>query len=151
MPVARLKVTSAWALTAPGGATLHATDVRAELHFDDAGTLGRALVTLTVSPADWARVDAGAWFGLDPAERGPTFGGSLDAAQPVLIEAQLRADPLAALAERGGDKWDVAADLASGEDQADLLHTECYEALNVKQERGGVFTGFATRASGLVH
>lgn len=149
MPTSTLKVKSALTLSAPGGETLDATDVRAAMDFSEGGALTGVTLSLSVTPEDWARVDAGAWFGLQPEVRGPTFAHGFHDQAPIEIEARLRPDPLGALAELGGDKWDVAGHLNDGEAVPDVHKTEAWQALHVKQERDGVKTGFSTTASGL--
>lgn len=150
MDTATLKVAGALTLTAPDGSDLEARDVRGE--FDTAGgRLWACRLRFTVSPADWARIDAGGWFHMPENVRGPAFADGFADDQPVEIVARARPDALRGLAALGTtDKWDLAAELLEPESAEGLHAVDSWEGLQVTQQRGDVKAGFATQASGLL-
>lgn len=144
-----LKIAGALTLRAPDGSDLPVTDVSADLDLGEKG-LSDAILHLSLSPAYWARADAGGWFHMPPDQRGPTFAGGFLPDQPVEVEARLRADLLPGLAAVGASKWEIGAELKAPEAQPALHQTEAWVGLHVKQQRGGVKTGFSTLASGML-
>lgn len=129
---------------APDGTpvTLREVSVRAEW---DGGRPDRIVLEFTLDPAEWARVDQGAWFHLAPDRRGATFGGGLDPARPVELELRLSDTRLGRFSDVL-DVFDVAAHLFAEAPDGPLRATESWYALYVKQQhpRLPVKTGFQT-------
>lgn len=150
MDTSTLKVSPSLTLTAPDGSDLEIGSVRGE--FDTAGgRLWACRLRFTVSPEDWARIDAGGWFHMPAEVRGPSFGDGIGAEAPVELVARARPDALKGLAGLGTtDKWDLAAELLEPEKAQGLHAVDSWEGLQVTQEQGEVKAGFATKASGLL-
>lgn len=102
-------------------------------------------LAFTVSSATWAAIDRHAWFHLTLDVRGEIFGGALDRAADVRIEARLQPELLTALAIIAPDPASFSAELRSARLLPALQHTESWFALYVTQGAAPLRTGFRTR------
>lgn len=141
-----IKVCPQLDLYPPGGEILAAEKIRTSITF-----AGDQLVELRlifqVSFADWQRIDAGGWFHLGEEDaKGPIFGGDFDPAKPIEIEATLRTQSLPLVAISSEDIWDIGALFLDATPGSELISTENWFALYVKQDAlPGLKTGLQTK------
>lgn len=139
-----IKVCPSLTLYAPGG-PLEVTSVRVAVTFHG-DQLAELRLIFEVTHEAWLRVDAGRWFHLDEDARGPIFGGGFHADKPVEIEATLRTQSLPLVAISAEDVWEIGAMFLDAAPGAEILSTEVWFALYVKQEAfPGLKTGMQTR------
>ena len=145
----RIKVAPRIELFPPTGEPLVLEDVRLETEFD--GEVIREVRLIGwLAPDAWRRVDDGGWFHLAPDVRGPTFAGGFDPDARIEIEARLDAEVLTLEAVLNEDDFEIAARLLGASPDARVRSTEAWWGLYVKQQRGPIKTGFATRHSELL-
>jgi len=142
-----IRIAPALQLHAPGGEELQVREVRARIVYDG-GALRDVQLWFDVTPEDWARIDAGHWFHLDPEVRGPCFAGGFHDRAPITIEARLGTDQTTLISLVGEGIWEIGAVLYGGELHPAVHQTESWYALVVKQPRGPVSTGFMTTYGG---
>ncbi len=146
MSTTNIRIAPSLTLHPPEGATLPVTGVGAGITYaGDVPTEYR--ITFTVSADTWAEIDQRALFGLDPTVRGPTFGGSLDPAADVRIEARLNERLLPTVQSDSADIFEAGALLLTHDE---MVQTANWTALFVTQQLGRIRAGFATQASGLL-
>lgn len=104
-----------------------------------------AVLVFEVPVATWARIDRENLFHLEPDARGPTFAGGFEPAPEIEIEARLRPQSLPVVAVQAEDEFDAGALLVAAAPGDELIRTESWFAMYVKQRRGPVKTGFQTR------
>ena len=126
-----------------GSLTFHDRDNQAlpvetiELSVDEMdGSIVRCFLAFKISYAVYETVDREELFNLLPDTRGEIFGGQLDATQDVEIEAKLDPGFIFDIAMTIHSIEDLAAhlrDLNQNQPESDLLASESWYALNVKQ------------------
>jgi hypothetical protein len=146
-PLEVIRIAPALTLTTPDGAALTIREVRARIVFDG-DTLRDVQLWFTVSRADWDLVDAAGWFHLAPEVRGPCFAGGFLPDVPVTVEARLGTDELTLVSLLATDLWEVGGILRGAHLHPEVHRTEAWYALNVKQPRGALQTGFLTTWGG---
>jgi len=101
-------------------------------------------VTGELTPVDWARTDAAAWFHLAPEVRGPLSGGAFDPVRPVRIEIRLAPEHATVVGLLCETVDEILAELRAPEILPALQRTESWYALRVTQDLGPVRAGFRT-------
>ena len=129
--------------TSKKGGSLTVREVRLELRGHEQGPPLAAHLHFLLSPADWRVVDRSHLFHLEPEARGPIFAGGFEPSVDIEIEARLSAEVLDEI--RPQDVFLLAGEMVDDAHDGRLRETESWWALNVKQKRGQVKTGFQTR------
>jgi hypothetical protein len=144
MKTKTVKIGSKLDLTTPEGEVLSVTDVALEILSNDSG-ISELRLHFGISRSDWDRVDQGAWFGLSPEVRGPCFAGGFNPEPGLEVEARLAPDPAQALLASTDHFFRLAAAILGAKPDEPLRQTESWIGLYVKQQRGAVKSGFATK------
>lgn len=130
-------------LRTPDGGSLTLANVCARLEREGLRIVD-VWIRAELAPLDWTRVDTHAWFHLEPAVRGPTFGGPFAPDARVQLEARLDPALATALAVLSGNEWALLAELRGAGLLPRLHDTESWYALYVTQACGPVRGGFRT-------
>ena len=141
-----IKVCPALDLFGPDGSVVHVTKVRNGITFVD-GHLAELRLLCEIDQATWKRIDGGRWFHLENDARGPIFGGEFNGDKPIELEATLKTQSLPLVAISTEDVWDIGALFLDATADSELLKTESWFALYVKQETGikGLKSGMQTK------
>lgn len=140
----RIRVAPRLTLFTPDDLPLPVRDVYLTSTWDGPQMI-EAVLQFTVAPEEWGEIDRGGWFHLCPDVRGPTFAGGFEPDQDVEIEARLGEPGTMIMAMLSEDPYDAGALLVRAEPGNELVRTETWYALYVKQERGPVKVGFQTK------
>jgi hypothetical protein len=127
----------------PRGAPLPLFRPTLELHFA-ADQLLEARLVAVVADLVWRRIERDQLFHLSAETRGPIFAGGFLPAVAIEIDVRLATRSLPMLALRAEDIAEAGALLTSGRADEELLWTESWYALYVRQQRGPISTGFRT-------
>jgi hypothetical protein len=114
-----------------------------ELHRVE-GQVTEVRLTFRVDPLVWRRIDTDALFHLGAEARGPTFAGGFLEGVDFELEVRLARSSMPMLTLRAEDEFEAGALLVAGGPGEELLATESWYALYVKQPRGPIKTGFQT-------
>lgn len=141
-----IKVCPELDLYGPDGSIVHVTKVRNGITFVG-GQLAELRLIVEIDQDTWKRIDAGRWFHLEDDARGPVFGGDFNAEKPIELEATLKTQSLPLVAISTEDIWDIGALFLDATPNSELIRTESWFALYVKQETGikGLKSGMQTK------
>ncbi len=128
-------------MRAPDGTTLTLLEPVLELDLRARTPLEIRLV-FRISYPDWERTDQGAWFGLEPARRGPCFGGGFPPGEAIEITTRLPRQHMPLLASPAGERLWIAEVLQSAPLDSTLRQTESWRATKVVRATGPVKVGF---------
>jgi len=132
-------------LYAPSGEALPLTEVLLRLDLEGEQLVGCRL-EFELPHHVWERVDQEALFHLDPDVRGPCFGGGFEPGIPIEIEARLQPSSLPLVSLQANDVYEAGVLLMDAAPGSELVSTESWYALVVKQRFvGPVKTGFVTQ------
>ena len=131
------------AFQTPGGEPLPVREGWLALTYAD-GELVECRLEFAITHDQWETVDSGHLFNLEPAVRGPSFLEHFEPDCDVEIEARLDERALSFLETFAEDVVEAATLLAEASESSELLHTERWYALNVKQQSGPIKAGFST-------
>jgi hypothetical protein len=108
------------------------------------GELVECRVEFAITHQQWEKVDGEHLFNLTPEVRGPSFLEHFEPDNDIEIEVRLDTGALAFLETFAEDADQAAALLADASEDSELLLTERWFALNVKQQSGPIKAGFST-------